>query len=197
MQDDQSQLRPKWSSKKSLSGIWIFLVLAFACSPIKFESRLESGELIPILKQNNVEASDPPENRREVKEIEDLDSSLYEPLAAKTLFLQSTTPTFDSREMKPRYWLRIEDYRNAQLAAKRMSEYLTVGTYDRLEKACQTQQTGYRGSCDSFFLSKQSVRIWAVARGKRVYALTTDTSLFTLIELPTNLRKAIAHLPET
>lgn len=99
--------------------------------------------------------------------------------------------------MKPRYWLRIEDYRNGQLAAKRMSEYLTVGTYDRLEKACQTQQTGYRGSCDSFFLSKQSVRIWAVARGKRVYALTTDTSLFTLIELPTNLRKAIAHLRET
>lgn len=99
--------------------------------------------------------------------------------------------------MKPRYWLRIEDYRNGQLAAKRMSEYLTVGTYDRLEKACQTQQTGYRGSCDSFFLSKQSVRIWAVARGKRVYALTTDTNLFTLIELPTNLRKAIAHLPET
>ncbi|HKP80901.1 MAG TPA: hypothetical protein VJT69_02730 [Pyrinomonadaceae bacterium] len=42
-----------------------------------------------------------------------------------------------------------------------------------------------------------SVRIWAVARGKRVYALTTDANLFTLIELPTNLRNAIARLPET
>ena len=39
-------------------------------------------------------------------------------------------------------------------------------------------------------------RIIQVARGKRVYALTTDTYLFTLIEFATNLRKAIAHLPE-
>lgn len=179
---------------KRLSGICILLVLAFACSPIK--SRLEWAELVPILKQNNLEASDSPENRREVKEVEDLDSSLYEPLAAKTLFLQSPAPTFDSREMKPRYWLRIEDYRSTDQAAKRTSEYHSVGTYDRIEKACQTQQTGYRGNCDSFILSKTSVRVWAVARGKRVYALTTDTNLFTLIELPTNLRKAIAHLPE-
>ena len=182
--------------KKRLSVICILLGLALACSPIRYESRLDWAELVPILKQNNLEASDPPENRREVAEIEELDASLYEPLAAKTLFLQSPAPTFDSGEMKPRYWLRIEDYRSADLAAKRMSEYRAIGTYERIEKACQTQQTGYRGSCDSFFLSKQSVRIWSVARGKRVYALTTEANLFTLIELPTNLRKAIAHLPE-
>jgi hypothetical protein len=192
----KSQWGRKWSPMKRLSGICILLVLASACSPIKYESRLESGELIPIFKQNNLDASDPPENRRDVAEIEELDSSLYEPLAAKTLFLQSTAPTFDSREMKPRYWLLIEDYRSAELATKRMSEYRAVGTYDRIEKACQTQRTAYREGCDSFFLSKQSVRIWAVARGKRVYALTTDANLFTLIELPTNLRKAIAHLPK-
>ena len=192
----KGQCGPKRFPMKRLSGICSLLVLAFACSPIRYESRLEWAELVPILKENNLEAFDPPENRLGVKEVEDLDSSLYEPLAAKTLFLQSKTPTFDSDEMKPRYWLRIEDYRSAELATKRMSEYRTVGTYDRIEKACQTQQTGYRGSCDSFYLSKQSVRIWAVARGKRVYALTTNANLFTLIELPTNLRKAIAHLPQ-
>ena len=181
---------------KRVSGICLLLVLALACSPIRHESRIECAELVPILKENNLEASDPPENRLDVKEVEDLDSSLYEPLAAKTLFLQSRTPTFDSGEMKPRYWLRIEDYRSADLATKRMSEYRSVDTYDRIERACQTQKTGYRDNCDSFILSKTSVRIWAVARGKRVYALTTNANLFTLIELPSNLRKAIAHLPQ-
>jgi len=181
---------------KRLSGICILLVMAIACSPLRDESRLEWAELVPILKENNLQASDTPKNRQDVEAVEDLDASLYEPLAAKTLFLQSTAPTFDSGEMKPRYWLRVEDYRSAELAIKRMSEYRAVGTYERIEKACQTQQPKYQDSCDSFFLSKQSVRIWAIARGKRVYALTTNAQLFTLIELPTNLRKAIAHLPQ-
>lgn len=181
---------------KRLSGICILLVLAVACSPIKYEARLESPELIPILKQNNLEISDPPDSHREVIEVEELDSTLYEPLAGKTIFLRATAPTFDSREMTPRYWLRVEDYPTAELAAKRMSEYYAVGTYDRIEKACQTQATSWRDSCDSSFLSKMSVRIWAIARGKRVYALTTNANLFTLIELPTNLRNAIARLPK-
>lgn len=193
---DKSQFSRNSSPMKRLTVICILLVLAFACSSIRHGSRLEWAELIPILKQNKLDASDPPENRRDVAEVEELDSSLYEPLAAKTLFLQSPAPTFDSGEMKPRYWLRIEDYRSPDLAAKRTSEYISVGTYDRIEKACQTQRTGYRDNCDSFILSKTSVRVWAVARGKRVYALTTNAQLFTLIELPTNLRKAIAHLPE-
>jgi len=185
--------------KKRLSGICIciLLVLSFPCSPISYEPHLESRELIPILKQNNLETLDPPESRREVAEVEDLDSKLYEPLAAKTMFLRATAPTADSNGMTPRYWLRVEDYATAELAVKRMSEYRAVGTYDRLEKACKTDVTIWQGSCDSFFLSKMSVRIWAVARGKRVYALTTDANLFTLIELPTNLRNAIARLPET
>ena len=170
--------------------------MAFACSSIRHEPRLESPELMPILKQNKLETLDPPESHREVIEVEELDSTLYEPLAGKTMFLRATAPTFDSGEMKPRYWLRVEDYPTAELAAKRISEYRAVGTYDRLEKACKTDVTIWQGSCDSFYLSKMSVRIWAIARGKRVYALTTDANLFTLIELPTNLRKAIAHLPK-
>jgi hypothetical protein len=171
--------------------------MAFACSSIRHKSRLDSRELIPIIKQNHLETLDPPESRREVIEVEDFDSKLYEPLAAKTMFLRATAPTADSNGMTPRYWLRVEDYPTAELAAKRMSEYRAVGTYDRLEKACQTQETKFRERCDSFYLSKASVRIWAIAKGKRVYALTTDANLFTLIELPTNLRNAIARLPET
>lgn len=155
------------------------------------------GELTPILKQNNLEIADPPESHRKVIEVEDLDSTLYEPLAAKTMFLRATGLTADSNGMTPRYWLTVEDYPTAELAEKRMSEYRAVGTYDRLEKACQTQETIWRESCDSSFLSKTSVRIWAITRGKRVYALTTDANLFTLIELPTNLRNAIARLPQT
>ena len=180
---------------RCLLGICILLVLSFACS-VRHEPRLDSRELIPILKQNNLEASDPPENRRDVVKVEDLDSKLYGPLAAKTMFLQTTAPTADSNGMTPRYWLRVEDYPTAELAMKRMSEYRAVGTYDRLEKACKTDVTIWQGSCDSSYLSKMSVRIWAIARGKRVYALTTNANLFTLIELPTNLRNAIARLPE-
>jgi len=174
----------------------ILLMMAFACS-IHHEPRPESGELTLILKQNNLEIADSPESQREVIKVEELDSTLYEPLAGKTLFLRATAPTFDSRGMTPRYWLRVEDYPTAELAAKRISEYRAVGTYDRIEKACQTQATSWRDGCDSFYLSKMSVRIWAIARGKRVYALTTDANLFTLIELPTNLRNAIARLPQT
>ena len=169
--------------------------MAFACSSTRHEPR--SPELIPILKQNNLETLDPPESHRAVKDVEDLDSKLYEPLAAKTMFLRATGPTADSNGMTPRYWLTVEDYPSAELAVKRMSEYRAAGTYERLEKACQTQETRWRESCDSFYLSKMSVRIWAVARGKRIYALTTDANLFTLIALPTNLRNAIARLPET
>ena len=193
----KSQSTRKRFPKKYLSGICILLALVFACSPIRYERRLESEELTPIFKQNNLETFAPLESRQEIEEVEDLDSSLYGPSAAKTIFLQSPAPTFDSEGMKPRYWLRVEDYPSAELAIKRMSEYHAVGTYDRIEKACQTQETRLQGRCDSLFLSKSSVRLWAVARGKRVYALTTNVYLFTLIDIPTNLRKAIERLPET
>jgi len=45
-------------------------------------------------------------------------------------------------------------------------------------------------------LSKTSVRMWAVARGKRVYALTIDASISTYLEPPKRLKKAIELLPE-
>jgi hypothetical protein len=38
--------------------------------------------------------------------------------------------------------------------------------------------------------------MWAVARGKRVYALTTNASLFTYLDPPKRLKQAIETLPE-
>lgn len=89
--------------------------------------------------------------------------------------------------MKPRYWLRVEDYRDEATATRRAEEYRSVGAYEPVAKAY--------GKENAFMLSKTSVRIWAIPRGKRVYALTTDTYLFTLIETQNNLRNAIAALP--
>jgi hypothetical protein len=165
------------------------LLLGLAVSCVKDRTQLEYSELLPILKQNNLNPSDPLERHKEITEIEEADSKLYAPLRGRTIYLESPSPTRDSEGLKPRYWLRVEDYPTAEMAAKRASEYKTVGTYERLEKAY--------GKADSFVISKTSVREWAIARGKRVYALTTDTNLFTLIELPENLRKSVATLPET
>jgi hypothetical protein len=174
---------------RTLFSISITLLLSLVLSCVKDRTQLQWAELLPILKQNNLSPSDPLERHREITEIEEADSKLYAPLAARTIYLESPSPTLDSEGLRPRYWLRVEDYSTAETAAKRASEYLTVGTYERLEKAY--------GKADSFMISKTSVREWAIARGKRVYALTTDTNLFTLIETPKNLRKSVAKLPET
>lgn len=129
-----------------------------------------------------------PDQRREVMEIEEADSKTYQPIAGETIYLESPSSTFDSEGLKPRYWLRVEDYPRPEVAAKRAAEYRSVETYDRLEKVY--------GKSSAFMLSKTNVRLWAIARGRRVYALTTDTNLFTLIEMPVSLRKSIEKLPE-
>lgn len=140
------------------------------------------SELLPILKQNNLTLSN---DRRHMgtAEIEEADSILYGPLAGTTLYLEAPA-TFDSKDVRPRYWLRVEDFDSAEKAAKRVSEYDAVGTYDRL------RQIDARAE-------KISLRMWAIARGKRVYALTTDSSFLTYIALPKDLRKSISMLPET
>ena len=170
-----------------LFGASVPLLLSVLCSCARYERRLVWNELVPILKQNNLNAADPSDHHQEVREVEEVDSKLYGPLVGQTIFLESPAPTFDSRGLKPRYWLRVEDYQTAAMALKRASEYRAVDTYERIEKA---------SGKDSFILSKTSVRIWAIARGRRVYALTTDTNLFTLIETPNSLRKAISLLPQ-
>jgi hypothetical protein len=160
------------------------------------EPHLEWSELVPILKQHNLNISAAPESHRQVAEIEEADAKLYGPIAGVTIFIKSSSPTFDSEGLKPWYWLRVEDYQTAELAARRASEYNTVDTYERLERA-YGKLDGARVEADSFVISKTSVRQWAIARGRRVYALTTNVSLFTSIELPENVQKSILALPAT
>ena len=148
----------------------------------KNPAQLDYSELLPILKESNLNPTNDP-RRMPVAEIEEADSRLYGPLAGTTVYLEAS-PTFDSKDVRPRYWLRVEDFDTAEMAAKRVSEYHAVGTYDRLRKIDDRAE-------------KISVRMWAIARGKRVYALTTDSSFLTYIELPKNLRKSISMLPET
>jgi hypothetical protein len=82
--------------------------------------------------------------------------------------------------------MRVEDYPTADAAIERAAEYDSSGTYERLERI-------FGGGS---IHEKYSVRLWAVARGRRVYALTTDAEVFSLISLPGELRRAIDMLPE-
>jgi hypothetical protein len=166
------------------TAAWI--ILSDAC--VTKRPQADWSELFPVLTENNLAASVAADPHKELLEIEEIDAELYGPIAGTMLYLQSPSPTFDSRELTPRYWLRVEDYSTSEAAAKRAAEYRSVATYDRLEKAYR------KGS--AFMISKTTVREWAIAKGRRVYALTTDTNLFTLIEKPEALRKSIAALAE-
>ena len=173
-------------------GVLIVLLLLAAGLYVRNRSELEWKELVPIFSENNLTASEALERHKDITEIEAVDSNLYRPVRGATIYLVSHTPVPGWEGLKPRYWLRVEDYETAAMASKRASEYRAVGAYDRIEAA-------YRGSRfepNSLMLSKTSVRMWAVARGKRVYALTTDASISTYLEPPKRLKKAIELLPE-
>ena len=176
-------------------GILITLLLAAAGLCVRNRGEVEWGELVPIFNQNNLIASEPLERHKAITEIEAVDSRLYRPIRGVTIYLLSNTPVPGWEGLKPRYWLRVEDYETAAMASKRASEYRAVGTYDRLEAAYRNG-TASPLEPDSLMLSKTSVRMWAVARGKRVYALTTDADISTYLEPPKRLKKAIELLPE-
>ncbi len=169
-------------------GILITVLLTTAGSCVRNRSELEWAELIPIFNQNNLTASEPLERHKAITELEAVDSGLYRPVRGATIYLQSQTPVPGWEGLKPRYWLRVEDYETAAMASKRASEYRAVGTYERIQAAYP------RSSFEPH--DKTSVRMWAVARGKRVYALTTDASISTYLEPPKRLKKAIELLPE-
>jgi hypothetical protein len=180
-----SQLfRAMLSKGRSLRYLFTVIALSLALSCAKNAQQFDYSELTPILKQNDLNVRNDP-GRMDVAKIEEADSTLYHPIAGTTLYLESSSPTFDSKDVRPRYWLRVEDYATTELAAKRAAEYVAVGTYERVDKAYPNIDT-----------SKTSVRMWAIARGKRVYALTTDSSFLTYIALPQILRKSISMLAE-
>ena len=151
----------------------------------------DTSELLPIFERHRLKRTDPhlAARHKDVAEVEDADSALYKPTASETLFLVSTAPSEGGEELRPRYWLLVEDYPTAELAKRRAAEYVAVGAYERAAKA--------QGSGDGLMASKTSVRQWAVARGRRVYALTTDASALAFGGLPQDLKASVLALPET
>src|SRR5437868_2315455 len=85
----------------------IALSLALSCA--RNSTQLDYSELLPILKQNNLNPTNDP-RRLDVAKIEEADSMLYQPLAGTTIYLESPYPTFDSETVRPRYLLRVEDF---------------------------------------------------------------------------------------
>ena len=138
------------------------------------ETQLDWAELRPILKRLKLTSTTrQTENYKTTFKIEEDDAKAYGPVSGVTLFLR--TAYFDG-SYRPRYWMRVEDYSTTEAALKRATEYKREG----------------RGN----FISKHSMKLWAVARGKRVYALTTDALVFEQISLPGELNAAISKLPE-
>jgi hypothetical protein len=115
--------------------------------------------------------------------LEEADAKAYGPVSGATIFLK--------REYGDRYWMRVEDYSMADAALKRATDYYVPGeTYKRLDKILNETRFA-DGSAE-----KNTLRLWAVARGKRVYALTTDAVAFTYGSLTEELKAAISKLPE-
>jgi hypothetical protein len=138
------------------------------------ETQLDWAELRPILKRLKLTSTTRQiEHYITTYKIEEDDAKAYGPASGVTLFLR--TAYFDG-SYRPRYWMRVEDYSTTEAALKRATEYKREG----------------RGN----YLSKHSMKLWAVARGKRVYALTTDAFIFERISLPGELKAAISKLPE-
>jgi hypothetical protein len=141
------------------------------------ETQLDWAELRPILKRLKLTSTTSQiENYITTYKIEEDDAKAYGPSSGVTLFLR--TAYFDG-SYRPRYWMRVEDYSTTEAASKRAAEY------------AQYINLGRDNS-----ITKNSFRLWAVARGKRVYALTTDAFIFEQIKLPGELKAAISKLPE-
>ena len=138
------------------------------------ETQLDWAELRPILKRLKLTSTTrQTENYETTYKIEEDDAKAYGPVSGVTLFLRTA---YFKGSYRPRYWMRVEDYSTTEAALKRATEYKREGRDN--------------------FISKHSMKLWAVARGKRVYSLTTDALVFEQISLPGELKAAISKLPE-
>jgi hypothetical protein len=138
------------------------------------ETQLDWAELRPILKRLKLTATTrQTENYKTTFKIEEDDAKAYGPVSGVTLFLRTA---YFKGGYRPRYWMRVEDCSTTEAALKRATEYKREGRDN--------------------FISKHSMKLWAVARGKRVYSLTTDALVFEQISLPGELKAAISKLPE-
>jgi hypothetical protein len=142
------------------------------------ETQPDWAELRPILERLKLTATTSQiEGHDTTYQIEKDDAKVYGPASGITIFLR--TSYFTEGRIRPRYWMRVEDYSTAKAASKRAAEY---------------SQYIYLGRKND--ITKNSSRLWAVARGKRVYALTTDAFMFKRISLPGELKADISKLPE-
>jgi hypothetical protein len=141
------------------------------------ETQLDWAELRPILKRLKLTSTTRQTEKYETTyKIEEDDAKAYGPVSGVTLFLRTA---YFKGSYRPRYWMRVEDFSTSEAASKRAAEYT------------QYINLGHDNS-----ITKNSLRLWAVARGKRVYALTTDALVFEQINLPGELKAAISKLPE-
>jgi hypothetical protein len=148
------------------------------------ETQLDWAELRPILERLKLTSTThQTEDYRKTWGLEEADAKAYGPVLGVTIFLKS--------EYGDRYWVRVEDYSTADAAFKRATDYYVPGeTYKRLDKILNETRFA-DGSAE-----KNTLRLWAVARGKRVYALTTDTYAVLLDRPRGDLKEAISKLPE-
>jgi hypothetical protein len=138
------------------------------------ETQLDWAELRPILKRLKLTSTTSQTGSYKTTfKIEEDDAKEYGPVCGVTLFLRTA---YFKGSYRPRYWMRVEDYSMTDAALKRATEYKREGRDN--------------------FISKHSMKLWAIARGKRVYALTTDALVFEQISLPGELKAAISKLPE-
>ena len=181
-------LRP--TTKHSIAIYLVSLIcLSASCQFLKVPP--DTSELSPVFARHHLKRTDPhlADHYEEVAKVEEADSALYNPAASEMLCLVSTAPTGSGEQFRPTYWLRVEDYVTAESAKRRAEEYVTIGANERIAKAL--------GIRDSLMASTTSVRQWAVARGRRVYALTTDASAVAQGGLPQELKESVSALPET
>jgi hypothetical protein len=148
---------------------------------------IEGPEIERILKGLGLERSSHRAGDDEaVRALEAADARSYESLDSGIWYLRSEKPSDDSDGSYPRYWLNIEKYRTNEAAERRAEEYRSVDAYERLE---EVPIWGSRAS-------KFTIRLWAVARGATVYALTTDAGVFSYDPMQKRFHERLVALGE-
>jgi len=147
------------------------------------ETQPDWAELRPILRRLSF-TTNQTDYSEYTRVIEEADAKAYRPLSGVTLFLKFKAAR--RNVSLPRYWMRVEDYPTAEAANKRATEYRDSETYKRLD------ELHIRGAHPEV----DTLRMWAVARGKRVYTLTTDANAFWNDSLTVKLKAAISKLPK-
>lgn len=101
--------------------------------------------------------------------VEDADREHYKPLHVISAHIRTNQPLSDGYQKGSRqsYLIAVETYATNEKAKERANEYTSEVWRKRLASS---------GKFDYHYLSKESVRCYAVAQGNIVYLLTTHSS---------------------